>query len=231
MVAVIGDIHGCYNTLESLYKKIQGKYPDIPVYCVGDLVDRGNFSFEVVEFFIKNNLPFTPGNHDYMFYAFFKEPNTLFAKSWVYNGNEATLRSYLNFHEQIDYHLAFIKSAPLYFNTEDCFISHAGISSHYKSTLQNGTRNKLEALDSLIKSEFDSESGILWTRDRLLNLGKLQVVGHTKQYEVKLDSKANAIYIDTGACVGNKLSSVIIRNSEIVEIIAEPTHQEDIALI
>lgn len=231
MIAVIGDVHGCYNTLQSLYSRLKSNYPDIPIYCVGDLVDRGNFSFEVVEFFIKNKIPFTPGNHDYMFYAYFKEPNTLFARSWVYNGNEATLRSYLNFHDQIEFHLSYIKSAPLYFNTEDCFISHAGISSHYKTMYAAAVKNNSNSLHSLITSEFDSESGILWTRDRLLNIGKLQVVGHTKQYEVKLDSKANAVYIDTGACVGNKLSSVIISNNEIVEIIAEPTNQEDIAVI
>jgi len=230
MVAVIGDIHGCYYTLDALYKNIKAKYPDITVYCVGDLVDRGNFSYEVVEFFIRNGIPFTPGNHDFMFYAFFKEPNSLFAKSWVYNGNEATLRSYLNYHDQIEYHISYIKSAPLYFNTDDCFISHAGISSHYKSKF-SAARNNSDSLDSLIKSEFDSESGILWTRDRLLNIGKLQVVGHTKQYEVKLDSKANALYIDTGACVGNKLSSVIIHQNEVIEIIAEPTHNEDVAAI
>lgn len=231
MVAVIGDVHGCFNTFQALYLKVKSKYPEIAIYCVGDLVDRGNFSFEVVDFFINNKIPFTPGNHDYMFYAFFKEPTTLFAKSWVYNGNEATLRSYLNFHDQIENHIMFIKQAPLYFNTDDCFISHAGISSHYKSIVLNAIKNNSNSLDTIIKSEYDSESGILWTRDRLLNIGKLQVVGHTKQYEVKLDSKANAVYIDTGACVGNKLSSVIISNGEIIEIIAEPTHQKDVELI
>ena len=55
MIAVIGDIHGCYLTLVELYEQILKKYPDIKVYSVGDLVDRGNKSFEVMEFIIENN--------------------------------------------------------------------------------------------------------------------------------------------------------------------------------
>ncbi len=50
MIAVIGDVHGCYYTLKQLVDKIRKKYPAISIYCVGDLVDRGNYSFEVIDF-------------------------------------------------------------------------------------------------------------------------------------------------------------------------------------
>ena len=84
MVAVIGDIHGCFHTLEKLYALILKKYPDIPVCSVGDLVDRGKFSYEVIEFVRKNKITFTPGNHDYMFYYFIKHPSSLIGRSWIY---------------------------------------------------------------------------------------------------------------------------------------------------
>ena len=73
MIAVIGDVHGCLNTLQELVKKIQSLYPSIPLYCVGDLIDRGNFSYEVLEYIQQEGIKFTPGNHDYMFYYFIKE--------------------------------------------------------------------------------------------------------------------------------------------------------------
>ncbi len=52
MIAVIGDIHGCFNTLKELVGKVKGKYPGIKIYSVGDLVDRGNFSYEVLDFIV-----------------------------------------------------------------------------------------------------------------------------------------------------------------------------------
>jgi serine/threonine protein phosphatase 1 len=75
MVAVIGDVHGCYYTLDTLYKKIKDKYPDIPVYCVGDLVDRGKYSCQTVEYVLENNIQFVLGNHDLMFYYYYKVPD------------------------------------------------------------------------------------------------------------------------------------------------------------
>ncbi|MGE5401028.1 MAG: metallophosphoesterase [Ignavibacteriales bacterium] len=228
MVAVIGDIHGCFYTFEALYDKIRLKYPGIELYCVGDLVDRGKNSYEVLKFFIDNNIKFTPGNHDYMFYAFIREPESLFARSWVYNGNEATLRSYLEHYDCIAQHINFIKTAPLYYNLDDCFISHAGISESYKKKLPPNLRENLDQLDQLIYNEYQNESGVLWSRERLLNLGKIQVVGHTKQNIVRIDQKANAVYVDTGACLGNRLSAVIIHRSEIIEVIDENTHIPDI---
>ena len=228
MVAIIGDIHGCYYTLVELYNKIRKNYPDIPVYCVGDLVDRGNFSFEVMNFIIENKIWITPGNHDYMFYHFFKDPASIFAKSWFFNGNETTLESYENRQAAMFEHIDFIKDASLYFDLPDCFISHAGVSYIYEKYLPKNFTDDLSILDSYIKSDLRTDRGVLWTRDPLLNLGKLQVVGHTKQQEITLVEDSHSVYIDTGACVGNKLSAIIVQNSNITETIEEKTHLDDI---
>lgn len=228
MVAVIGDIHGCFYTLEELYKKIVKGYPGISIYTVGDLVDRGNHSYEVVKFIIDNKIIFAPGNHDYMFLHFFKDPSSVFARSWFFNGNETTLESYENHQDEMFHHLEFIKSAPLYYNLKDCFICHAGISVLYENLLPKDFRNNLDSLDSFIRNDLKTDRGIMWTRDALLNLGKLQIVGHTKQQDITLIEESNALYLDTGACVGNKLSAVIVHESNIIETIEEKTHLNDI---
>lgn len=228
MVAVIGDIHGCYYTLIELFGKIKGKYPDADVYSVGDLVDRGNFSYEVVDFFITEKIKFTPGNHDYMFYFFIKYPVSDFGRTWLYNGYETTIASYDNRFEKVQAHLDFIKEQPLYLNLRDCFISHAGISRYYKSKVPKEYRENLNSLDELVKTEFYSEHGVLWTRDELLDLGKLQVVGHTRHPEVTHKKYNNSIYIDTSVYTGNKLSAIIIEESNILDTISEPTDSRDI---
>ncbi|PKL87791.1 MAG: diadenosine tetraphosphatase [Ignavibacteriae bacterium HGW-Ignavibacteriae-2] len=228
MVAVIGDVHGCFYTLVELYNKIRDKYNNIPVYCIGDLVDRGNNSYETVKFIISENILFTPGNHDYMFYHFFKDPTSVFARSWVFNGSETTLTSYENHEEAVFKHIEHIKSTPLYFNLPDCFLSHAGISSHYKKLLNIDFAKNLDSLSDYIYNDYKTDRGVLWTRDSLLDLGKLQIVGHTKHQEITLDENANAVYIDTGACVGNKLSAVIIKDSQIADVLESKTNLNDI---
>ncbi|MBM4171194.1 MAG: diadenosine tetraphosphatase [Ignavibacteria bacterium] len=227
MIAVIGDIHGCYYTLEELYKRIISAYPDIPFYTVGDLVDRGNHSYEVVKFCMENKIKFSPGNHDYMFYYFFHDPSSVFAKSWFFNGNESTLESYENHQDEMFKHLEFIKSAPLYYNLSDCFICHAGISIEYQNLLPN-YKNNLEVLEPFIVSDMKSDRGIMWTRDQLLNLGKLQIVGHTTKKEITLVEDSNTVYLDTGVFLGNKLSAVIVHESNVIETFEENTRLEDI---
>ncbi|MCO5947045.1 metallophosphoesterase [Mucilaginibacter flavidus] len=61
---VIGDIHGCYDELIELTKKIGLNDEDMLV-SVGDIVDRGNKSKDVYEYFIgRPNSKVIVGNHE-----------------------------------------------------------------------------------------------------------------------------------------------------------------------
>lgn len=228
MVAVIGDIHGCFYTLKSLVEKIREKYTSIEIYSVGDLVDRGNYSFEVVEFVKNEGIKFTPGNHDYMMYYFIKQPTSEFGKPWLYNGYENTLISYGNHFDKINEHLDFIINMPLFYNLTDCFISHAGISRFLGSQLSDNFLNEPNKLEEILKVNLNREEGILWTRNSLLNIGKLQVVGHSIKKSITFFEKQNVVYIDTGAFIGNKLSSVIVENNVIIDKVEVVTKEIDI---
>ncbi len=228
MVAVIGDIHGCYYTLLELYNLIKRKYPKIKIFAIGDLVDRGKYSFETVNFIQNEHILFTPGNHDYMFVSYFKEPGSAFARSWMFNGYEATLKSYQIHAAHLNNHLKFLQSAPLYYNLPDCFISHAGISSIYNEYLTGDFDKNMMFLESIIYEDYKFDHGILWTREDLANIGKLQIVGHTKYDIVTFDPISNVLYIDTGASMGYKLSAVIINKQEVVDILDVKTNPLDI---
>lgn len=227
MVAVIGDIHGCYFTLKALVDKIKNKFPDIPIYCVGDLVDRGNFSSQVIDYVTTEKINFTLGNHDYMFFCNMREPFSLMARSWNYNGAETTIASYKDKMSLMDMHLDFIIKAPLFYNLDDCFISHAGLSVKYQPFLSDNVLTD-ENLNELLKQDLDDQNSILWTRDNLINIKKLQVVGHTHRKEIFHDENSNTLYIDTTAYGNNKLTSVIIEKSKCVEIIEQKSFLEDI---
>ena len=227
MVAVIGDIHGCYFTLKALVDKIKNKYPDIPIYCVGDLVDRGNFSSQVIDYVTTEKINFTLGNHDYMFFCNMREPFSIMARSWNYNGAETTIASYKDKMSLMDMHLDFIIKAPLFYNLDDCFISHAGLSVKYQPFLSDNVLTD-ENLNELLKQDLDDQHSILWTRGPLLNFGKLQIVVHTHRKEIYHDVGSNAMYIDTTAYGNNKLSAVIIDNNNCIEIVEVKSVIEDI---
>lgn len=228
MVAVIGDVHGCFYTLRQLVEKLKKKYPEISIYCVGDLVDRGNYSFEVIEYIKSQNINCVIGNHDYMFYSNMRDPFSIMAKSWNYNGAETTLTSYKDKLNQMDEHLDFIISLPLFYNLDDCFISHAGIAKVIKSILPENILEDDDKLNKILSDDLFNQNSIIWTRSDLLNIGKLQIVGHTHRKEVYFDKDANALYIDTTSYGNNKLTSAIVHENKLVEIISENSSVEDV---
>ena len=60
---IYGDIHGCYDELISLRKKINPQDNDIEV-CVGDIITKGKDSIKTLDFIIENNIKSVLGNHE-----------------------------------------------------------------------------------------------------------------------------------------------------------------------
>jgi hypothetical protein len=62
-IFTVGDIHGCFTELLSIYNQLDN---DTLFFSVGDLIDRGPDSIKVLDFFISNNLHAVRGNHEDM---------------------------------------------------------------------------------------------------------------------------------------------------------------------
>ena len=96
---IIGDVHGEYETLLALVSKLP---KDAEIIFVGDLIDRGAKSKEIIEFVRKNNYRCVLGNHEQLMIdygtSFTKtypnSTNPSFLHSWYNNGGDATLFSY-----------------------------------------------------------------------------------------------------------------------------------------
>lgn len=228
MVGVFGDIHGCYYTLERLYQLVSEKYPALPLYATGDLVDRGNFSSQVIDFVIARDIKPVLGNHECLFFYSFEFPNHPYREVWTANGNLKTLSNYSECPDKLIAHISYLKNLPLYYYMDDCLLTHAGISVLFQQECVG-----MEKWDSVRWKEFlahhmHEEIGVLWNRTSLLPGNKLQVVGHTKHAEIRYYHANKALYIDTGAHMGNKLTCAIIDRDVLVEVISVPTVPEDI---
>lgn len=227
MFAVIGDIHGCVNTLELLVRRIKEVYGDIDIYATGDLIDRGNNSPQAIDFVIENEIHPVLGNHDRMFFAYFTDENSPAGKMWQYNASEKTLFDYMKNPARLMAHLDFIAGIPLFYDLGSHLLSHAGVGKQWLSVLKDNGELDTKYLEKIAIENIDSETGLLWNRTKILNVGKIQIVGHTPVPNIKFYKESMVYYIDTGAANGNKLTALVITDKGDADIMYEKTDARD----
>ena len=173
----IGDVHGCSKTLQTLIEG--GINPDKKdeLYFVGDLIDRGPSTREVLDYLIKLkskgfNIFAVRGNHEDIFLKAYEDES--FVKAWFSNGAEETLKSFdppeiIPKNQEClriipDKYLRFIMEMPLYYDLIDSIIVHAGLNFDSDDILMD-------------------ENAMLWSRQMNYHAGKINnkiiIHGHT----------------------------------------------------
>ncbi|MBT7959369.1 MAG: serine/threonine protein phosphatase [Akkermansiaceae bacterium] len=181
---VIGDIHGCLSALKALIKFVSPNEDDT-IVTVGDYIDRGPDSKGVIDFLTKyrksNNLITLKGNHEQMMEnALDSEQEHYF---WLVNGGDATLDSFRpkGLSSIDDAYWDFMADCPLYHETENHIIAHAG-------------------LDPELPLNEQPEEALLWKRifdTRPHVSGKTLICGHTSQRNGDPLVLEHAVCIDT----------------------------------
>ena len=96
----IGDIHGRFDLLERLWKVINFNAFYDTIIFVGDYIDRGLNSKEVVEFILDlvenypDNIILLKGNHEHMAETYFVDLSSEFFDVWERNGGQNTITSF-----------------------------------------------------------------------------------------------------------------------------------------
>jgi len=198
-IFAIGDIHGSYDRLQELMGKIPIDFARDTLVFIGDYIDRGPASVEVVDYLIdlKKRVPeiiFLKGNHEDMLEKYLDGSDRF---TYLLNGGQNTLDSYLSRNLQSERypippdHMEFFKSLRLYYETEHYIFVHAGLRPRVPLASQQ-------------------TEDLLWIRDKFIyskyKFGKTVVFGHTPLEKPLVE--ANKIGIDTGAVYGNALTCV-----------------------
>lgn len=175
---VIGDVHGCYNTLLALIAQLP---KDSDLCFVGDLIDRGPDSKKVLDFVIEGKHQCVLGNHELMMLDAFKESHSPYV--WLNNGGWATICSLQN--APVYPYLQWMETLPLTVEVEPCFIiSHA-----------NAAYSTADPHDVACNRDFESTFE-----------DKINIFGHTPWYTTVL-KKDKLICVDTGCCNNGYLSA------------------------
>jgi serine/threonine protein phosphatase 1 len=222
-VYCIGDIHGRDDLLAVMHRAVIEDAMDFAgrkaVIYLGDYIDRGLYSKQVVERLIHNPLPafesiYLRGNHEQLLQLFLQHPET--GAEWMGFGGQATVYSYgvkmqgiplkktqlLEVHRQLnalmpETHKHFYARLRTMHSEGDYFFVHAGIRPGVALTRQR-------------------EDDLLWIRDEFINSRqsheKIVVHGHTVTADPEI--RSNRIGIDTGAYCSGKLTCLVLEGTE-----------------
>ncbi|HPA72801.1 MAG TPA: metallophosphoesterase family protein [Spirochaetota bacterium] len=203
---IFGDIHGCLDRLESLFGQVKPRLgsDDVLVF-LGDYIDRGRYSYEVVEFLLQleKSWPrvfFIRGNHEAMLQEYLSGRDQ--GGNYLYNGGEATRRCYqghMGSFEIPSSHADFFDRLIDYYEADDFIAVHAGLNPGVASLAAQSREDLV-----WIREEF-YQSDTRWE--------KTVIFGHTPTHhihgrwgKVYIDDARNIIGIDTGAVYGGMLT-------------------------
>jgi serine/threonine protein phosphatase 1 len=200
----IGDVHGCCHALDTVLDAIAPNADDRIVF-VGDLVDQGKESKEVLERILRLqhecDVVLIKGNHEEMMFAALESEAAL--RYWERCGGVATLNSYRFGGKLCDIpagHWALLESCVPYFETDEYIFTHANYLADTPMNEQPEYTLRWALFDSL--------------KERPHFSGKTVVVGHTEQKSAEILDLGFAMCIDTACWKYGWLTAIDVLSGE-----------------
>ncbi|HET6559796.1 MAG TPA: metallophosphoesterase family protein [Prolixibacteraceae bacterium] len=138
----IGDIHGCFDAFKELIEQKIQLTPDDKLILLGDYIDRGPKSKEVIDYIIElkaKGFDITPlsGNHEQMLLDAWQVEAMV--NIWMLNGGAETLKSFgIKGASSLEpYYIEFFKSLKLYAEYENYLFVHAGFNDELEHPFED----------------------------------------------------------------------------------------------
>jgi serine/threonine protein phosphatase 1 len=197
----IGDIHGCYKTFYTMLFDVLKITSDDEVYLLGDYIDRGPSSKEVVDliiYLIEKKYKINPilGNHEFLLLSSLNSYDMFL--EWQINGANNTLSNFKIKHIRFmeEKYIRFFREMKYFYLLEKFIIVHAGMD--------------------FSENPFENKVDMLWSRspyvDKRKTGGRRLVCGHTPTSKEKIIQSLNndkilldggCVYIDRFPGMGN----------------------------
>ena len=225
---VVGDVHGCLEELQDLLEKCEYRKEGSQVLLLGDLVNKGPFSAEVVQFARQEKMWCIRGNHDdaALCHALHLFP--------------VTRPEYLSYLSKLsDDDIEWLKELP-YTITIPAWRSvfvHAGLLPHLN--LEDQTNTDMTTLRNVFRENESakSEDAFPWSGTSRPDIGEPWInqwkggvngyhayFGHDAKRMLQISEYATGL--DTGCSYGKKLSAMILPEKLLVQVDARRVYQE-----
>lgn len=221
-IFVISDIHGELDLFTQLLAKVEYDAQTDKLILLGDYIDRGSDSKDVLEKVIdlqEDGAIALRGNHEDMLLSTV-QGDEKWSEIWLRNGGIETLESYgvtasetepiFPEDETWQRHLRFIESLDYYYETEDTIFVHAGVDPRAK--LEDTPASVLAWIREDFYATYDGE--------------KTVVFGHTPTQILHSDKKNNNVFfgsnhvigIDGGAAFGGQLNCLEMKSQKVTSV-------------
>lgn len=172
---IIADIAGQYDALTRLVAMM----PKDEILLLGDLVDRGPHSMEVIQWAMDNQWADNPvtvllGNHEHMMLDYYENTDIYDQFIWARNGGAMTMGQYQKNADTLQKHFSWLKKRKLFYKGDGLLVTHAAWS---------GTKSFTQACN--IKGFDNLVDSILWSRYEPQQRDAFQVFGHNSQWGLK----------------------------------------------
>jgi serine/threonine protein phosphatase 1 len=209
---IVGDVHGCFDELRMLLDKLDYQPGSDQLIFVGDLLNKGPYSFEVLQFV--KNLPavVVKGNHERAFVKYLK-----YSKRFIPAFED--LKTQMG--EDFQTWRKWIKSFPLFFETDDFLVVHAGlIPDTPVAKIKAGVITNIRTWDG-VGEDLNNPDNPPWFE--FYKGKKLVVYGHWAM--MGLVVRENVIGLDTGCVYGKELSALVLPERRIVQVKAKKVYR------
>jgi len=221
---MISDIHGCLDQFDQLINALEVSATTDKLMLLGDYVDRGPNSKEVVDkvmLLVKEYGAIAlRGNHDQRLVDLIKKQDKTIESKFIEHGGIATINSYCDYknvnskldlntaisfiRENYSHHIEFLSNLPLFYEDDHHLYVHAGINPKYPNWKEQSDYDFM-----YIKDEFISQPTVI---------DKKVIFGHTKVIDIHGSADVwfgeDKIGIDGGCAYGLQLNSLIFEEDQ-----------------
>ena len=214
-IIIYGDLHGCLDEFKKLRAKVNPTKNDREI-IIGDILDRGLQSNELLEYIRQNNISSILGNHEYK-YIRYKKYQDIFLKTTKRNPISLDEKQQYIYDNLSSDDFKYLESLPFFMKIDNLTLIHAGITNNIN--LDTTSKKELEKIlwirtldekQKILSLNDDNPSAKLWSEYYDGNQGII-VYGHNVFNEVRFDKYS--IGIDTGCVYGGKLTALIINDT------------------
>ena len=204
-VFIVGDIHGCFEEFLALLKKINYDPTVHRLILVGDILNRGPFSFQILKWVQKRGIEMVRGNHEQ---AFIEGVSQNLRLNRVFKKLQKDMKGSLN--KWIDW----LSKLPFYIEEKDFLVVHGGLvpkeQPQYSDPHLLMNIRTWDGFGRDIKNEWNPAWYSFYKGEKLV------VYGHWANQGLNI--RSNTIGLDTGCVYGQKLTGLLLPDRKIFQV-------------